>query len=59
MSIYHTSGEKNGGAKLSEIDVISMRWMEHLMPVKDMVAWFGVSKVSIYAALNRKQWNSI
>ena len=54
-------GSKTPHAKLSKIDVMTIRWMDHhkTMTRKEMAEYFGVHPWTIYACINRVTWKHI
>lgn len=53
------SGTKNGGAKLSEIDVINIRNLYPLKKYNELAAQFGVTRTTIRGIVRRTIWKSI
>jgi hypothetical protein len=54
-------GSKTPHAKLSKIDVITIRWMDHhkTMSHREMAEYFGVHRWTIYACVKRITWKHI
>ena len=54
-------GSKVPHAKLSKIDVLTIRWMDHhkAMSHKEMAEYFGVHRWTIYACVKRITWKHI
>jgi hypothetical protein len=54
-------GSKTPHAKLSKIDVLTIRYMDHhkTMSHKEMAEYFGVHRWTIYACVKRKTWKHI
>jgi HNH endonuclease/NUMOD4 motif-containing protein len=55
--LWDHAGEKNTGAKLTELDVKEIRAMrESGVKIKDLMPMFGVGRSAISQIANRKRW---